>query len=115
MDDTLNLQEILDELDTNNFQEDEHGNLLTISVDRLRAIVSTGEDYRKALYAKNVLGLPKFVSGDMVAFVDWDRSFRVTTASVSEHPEYGYTWTYRFAGYFVPEQDLHLVSPRGVK
>lgn len=115
MDDTINLQEILDELDSKTFQEDEYGDLITISKDRLRSIVSTGEDYRKRLYATNVIGLAKFVRGDCVGIIVMNRQFHVDAANVMDHPDYGYTWTYRMGAYFVPEQDLELLTPRGKK
>lgn len=110
----INLQEILDEIDSNQFKEDEYGTIVTISLERLRAIVSTGEDYRKTLYAKNVIGLPKYVQGDCVGIIGMKRTFHVHSASVMDHPDYGYTWTYRMGAYFVPEQDLELITPRGV-
>jgi len=85
MDDTINLQEILDELDSKTFQEDEYGDLITISKDRLRSIVSTGEDYRKRLYATNVIGLAKFVRGDCVGIIGMNRQFHVDAANVMDH------------------------------
>lgn len=72
------------------------------------------ENLRVELYNVRKCSTPKFTAGDYVRDTHNGKSFYISDTEVSEGDN-GYEWHYRCGFYFIPESDLELVKPRGVK
>jgi len=68
----------------------------------------------RELFGVRKCSMPKFIAGDEVRDKQSCVSFYVSDAEVSEGSN-GYEWNYRRGFYFIPESDLELVKPRGVR
>lgn len=110
----INLQDILDSLEST-YPGESDDFVIETSLGNLRAIVERGEAYRKDTYNKTRVGLPQFIRGDIVVITGTATSFRIESAELNDHPDYGYCWLYRYSIYYVPEKDLELVMPRTLR
>lgn len=107
----VDMEDILLELDTD-YPNGDDTDIVEIPLGRIRAILNTGECYRKELYQRNVMGMPRFAVGDYVRDLYLNKTFMVQSAHVSQNGDEGYCWFYQRGGYFIPETDLELVKPR---
>ncbi|AXN57893.1 hypothetical protein [Acinetobacter phage ABPH49] len=106
--DELNLEKILMLLDET-CKDRDNDSLIDRPLGYLRDILALGEAYRKELYAVRVVGLSKFVSGDLVVDKVLGFKFEVTDAQV-ELNDGAYKWMYRRGAYWIPEEDLEEVQ-----